>query len=101
MILDRLPPQLRPLVQPIDTWFESRRLGLLFEARVETGKSLVGSMDLTSDLDRRPVARQLRHSLLAYMAGSKFDPAVEADAKAVRDLCRDSGSPSAASESVR
>lgn len=75
MVLDRMPPRLRPIVQPIDTWFENRRLGLIFEARVGGGKLLVCSIDLRSDLDQRPVARQMLHSLLGYMAGRRFDPA--------------------------
>ena len=45
MVLDGLPPQLRPLVQPIDTWFENRRLGLLFEAILNGGRLLVCSTD--------------------------------------------------------
>src|SRR5262249_8597176 len=45
MVLDHLPGALRPLVQPIDTWFENRRLGLLFEANVGGGRLVVCSMD--------------------------------------------------------
>ena len=37
MTIDHLPGDLRPLVQPIDTWFENRRLGLLLEASVGGG----------------------------------------------------------------
>jgi hypothetical protein len=74
MPLDRLPADLRPLVQPIDTWFENRRLGLLFEARVGQGKLLVCSIDLRSDLENRLVARQMRHSLLRYMHSEQFEP---------------------------
>jgi hypothetical protein len=74
MVLDDLPSALRPIVQPIDTWFRSHKLGLLFEALIGTGKLLVSSMDLSADLDRRPVARQLRHSLLAYMESGAFRP---------------------------
>jgi hypothetical protein len=74
MILNSLPPELRPVVQVIDDWFANRRLGLVFEARVGEGKLLVCSMDLESDLHDRPVARQMRHSLLAYMAGTEFSP---------------------------
>jgi len=74
MPMDQLPGDLRPLVQPIDTWFENRRLGLLFEAQVGGGKLLVCSMDLRSDLDTRLVARQLRHSILRYMRGEQFRP---------------------------
>ncbi len=77
MTLDAMPPKLRPLVQPIDTWFENRRLALLFEANVLGGKLVVCSMDLSGDLDRRVVARQMRHSVLAHMAGSRFEPTVE------------------------
>jgi hypothetical protein len=75
MVVDRLPRDLFPLVQPIDTWFENRRLSLLFEARVSGGKLMVASMDLTTDLDARPAARQLRHSILRYMGSPAFDPA--------------------------
>jgi hypothetical protein len=32
-------------------------------------------MDLSGDLDDRPVARQMRRSLLDYMAGDRFQPA--------------------------
>ena len=75
MQLDSLPPALRPLVQPIDTWFENRRLGLLFEAKVANGKLMVCSMDLASDLDRRLVALQMRQSLIGYMESEAFEPA--------------------------
>jgi hypothetical protein len=90
MVLDGLPPELRPIVQPIDTWFEARRLGLVFEATVKDvgGKLLVSSIDLASDLDRRPVARQMRHSLLAYMASDAFGPNVEVGVEAIRGLMR-------------
>jgi len=75
--LPHFPAKLLPLVQPIDTWFEARRLGLLFEAKVLGGKLLVSSMDLSSNLDGRVVARQMRHSVLRYMASDQFNPSVE------------------------
>ena len=86
MELEALPPELRPIVQPIDTWFRNKRLGLLFEAKVGAGKLMVCSMDLTSDLDKRPVARQMRYSVLQYMASGAFDPAVAVDVEALRSL---------------
>jgi hypothetical protein len=73
-------------VQVIDDWFTSRRLGLVFEARVGKGRLLVTSIDLERDLETNPVARQLRHSLLRYAAGDRFAPAVEVSADAVRAL---------------
>jgi hypothetical protein len=88
MVLNHMPPKLRPLVQPIDTWFESRRLGLLIEARVEGGRLMVCSMDLSSNLNQRLVARQFRHSLLRYMASDDFRPAIEVPADAIRPLLK-------------
>jgi len=76
MILDQLPEPLRPTVQVIDDWFTNRKLGLAFEARVGQGKLVVCSIDLNHDLERNPVARQFRHSLLRYMASSKFNPRI-------------------------
>jgi hypothetical protein len=86
MLLDGLPPRLRPLVQTIDTWFEARRLGLVFEARVEGGSLLVCSMDLHSNLDRRLVARQMWASLIAYMSSGAFAPQVEVAPEAIHAL---------------
>ena len=74
MILDDLDAELRPIVQVIDDWNTNRKLGLVFEAKVRGGRLLVCSIDLRSDLDRRPVARQMLRSLLQYAAGTAFDP---------------------------
>jgi len=92
MILDGLPPKLRPLVQVIDDWFENRRLGLLWEAKVGAGRLMVCSMDLRSNLDQRLVARQLRRSLLDYMASDDFQPKVEVEAGWVEAIIESQGS---------
>lgn len=86
MQIDDLPAALRPLVQPIDTWFHNRRLATLFEAKVGSGSLVVSSMDLESDLDNRPVARQFRYSLLQYMAGPVFRPQVTVTPESIRAL---------------
>jgi len=72
--LDNLPRDLQPIVQPIDDWNRNYKLGLLIEARVGRGKLMVASADLESDLDKRIAVRQLRRSLLSYMASPEFDP---------------------------
>jgi hypothetical protein len=54
MQLTDFPAGFRPIVQPIDTWFLSRKIGLLFEAKVGTGRLMVCSMDLERNLDSRP-----------------------------------------------
>lgn len=74
MWLQDFPPDFRPLVQPIDTYFLNRRLGLIFDAKVDGGKLMVCSADLTSDLAHRPAARQLLYSLARYMDSSQFNP---------------------------
>ncbi|MCX8156102.1 MAG: discoidin domain-containing protein [Verrucomicrobiae bacterium] len=74
-ILTGTPPEFRPVVHAIDDWFTSRKLGLIIEAQVGRGRLLACAMDLSTDLAQRPVARQLRRSLLDYMAGPHFKPA--------------------------
>ena len=71
---------------PFDTWFENRRLGLLFEASVNGGKLLVCSMDLANDLDRRPAARQMRYSILQYMGGNSFSPKQTVEPETIQSL---------------
>ena len=89
MVLDDLPQALRPTVQVIDDWFTNRRLGLVLEARVGEGRLLVTSIDLTTDLEENVVARQLRRSLLDYMASDRFAPTVELTPAQVRSLMKD------------
>ena len=86
MILDDLPSGLRPTVQVIDDWFTARRLGLLFEARVGQGSLVVCSIDLESNLEANPVARQFRATILSYMAGNRFNPKVQLTPAQVRAL---------------
>ena len=74
MILDSLDPAIRPVVQVVDDWVTNRRLGLVFEAKVGNGKLLVCSIDLKTDLDKRPVARQFLYSLEKYIIGKEFSP---------------------------
>jgi hypothetical protein len=86
MILNDLPPELRPIVSLVDDWFTNRRLGLVVEARVGRGRLLVCSIDLSRDLDSRPVARQFRHSLVKYLAGDAFQASVAVDLATVQQL---------------
>ena len=76
MNLMELPADYQPPIQPIDTWHVSRKLGMLIEACVLNGRLLMTTMDITNNLDNRPVARQMRHAILAYMQGADFQPAI-------------------------
>ena len=71
------PTSYRPIVQAIDRPDRNHQLALVYETKVGPGKLLVCTLDLHRDLDRRPVARQLRHSLLRYAAGPDFNPSLE------------------------
>lgn len=88
MIMDEFPPELRPIVQVVDDWFTNRRLGLVFEANVNGGKLLICSINLRSNLDDRPVARQMLHSLKNYMRSDAFKPKHSIDTKLIDDLYR-------------
>ena len=87
--LDRLPKELQPIVQPIDDWNRNYKLGLIFEARVGRGKLLVSSIDLENSIDWRLSARQLRRSILDYMASEKFNPKVSITAQNFRNVLFD------------
>ena len=74
MNLMELPKDYQPPIQPIDTWHVSRKLGMLIEAKVLKGRLLMTTMDITSRLDQRVVARQMRQAILAYMQSKDFRP---------------------------
>lgn len=80
------PKDFQPLVQSIDTWFVSRKIGMLFEANVGKGKLVMTTMDISRDLDHRIVARQMRESILHYMQSDKFKPEWTIDVQRVSDL---------------
>ncbi len=63
-------------------------LGLVFEARVGAGTLLACSSDLVTNLDQRPVARQLRTSLLRYMNTDSFAPTAAMTTPQLQSLLR-------------
>jgi len=69
MILDSTPAGYLPVVQVIDNFERNHKLGVLFEARVGSGRLLICTLDLLHKQES-PVARQLLHSLLQYAASS-------------------------------
>lgn len=84
--MDSLPDELRPLVQMIPDWNQNNRIGLIFEARVGKGRLLVTSIDLTHELETRPVARQMRYSLEKYVSGPYFHPRVSVSPEAIASI---------------
>ncbi|MFO8014609.1 MAG: hypothetical protein R6X20_15030 [Phycisphaerae bacterium] len=86
--LDRTPHAFRPLVQFIDDFHRNLKLGVVFEARVGPGRLLACAVDLESDLDGRPVARRMLHSLYRYMASPAFAPEDELDPAVLAEILK-------------
>jgi hypothetical protein len=86
MELTDFPKSFQPIIQPIDTWFINRKLGMLLEAKVGKGKIVVCSADIQHHLEERPVARQLRFSILKYMHSPLFQPENEIDLSLIENL---------------
>ena len=86
MQFDEFPDDFQPLVQSIDTWFLSRKIGMLFEANVLNGKLVMTTMDITSELDNRIVARQMRESIISYMQSDLFNPNHTIDPQIITNL---------------
>lgn len=86
MNLREFPKDYQPTIQPIDTWHVSRKLGMMIEAKVGRGKLLMTTMDVTSDLNRRLIANQMRYAILKYMMSDDFQPAMEVDKQVIENL---------------
>jgi hypothetical protein len=80
------PKGFQPLVQHIHTWFVSKKIGSLFEAKVLNGKLMMTSLDLQTDLEERIVARQLLSSILRYINSSGFQPETIVQPEQIADL---------------
>jgi hypothetical protein len=64
--LNQISPDIDPIVQPIDDWNRSWKLGLLFECRVGTGTLMVCCIDLDAD----PIDYEL-HERIAFQSNAK------------------------------
>ncbi len=84
--LEGAPPGFRPIVQPVPDFHYAELLGHVFEARVGAGRVLVCGYDLTSELEKRHAARQLRRSLLRYVSSDAFAPRHALDAEFLREM---------------
>ncbi|HEY3412704.1 MAG TPA: glycoside hydrolase family 2 [Armatimonadota bacterium] len=74
-VLNSMPAAYKPIVQPISDFHFNDKLGSLFELRTrEGGRLVVCGYDIASNLASRPAARQLRSSVLRYMATPLFAP---------------------------
>ena len=86
MQFTHFPDEFQPLVQSIDTWFLSRKIGMLFEANVLRGKLIMTTMDLTSAPEQRIVARQMRKAIYDYMNSDDFRPQYDVTPEQIQAL---------------
>ncbi len=86
MLLSNFDNGFEPLVQNIDTWFLSRKIGSLIEANVLNGKLMVTTMDISTNLENRIVARQMRKAIIDYMNSNEFEPRQSATLKQIEEL---------------
>lgn len=86
MQFTHFPAEFQPTIQSIDTWFISRKIGMLFEANVLNGKLMMTSMDITSRPEKRVVARQMHKAILDYMNSDAFRPATTVTPEQIQAL---------------
>lgn len=92
MQFDEFPHEFQPIVQSIDTWFLSRKIGMLYEARVGEGRLVMTTMPLGGDAksdkpyDKHPVQAQMRKAILDYMQSEDFKPAFSLEADVIDHL---------------
>ena len=67
-------PGATAIVENVDNFMKNRRLCSVFETQMAKGQLLFSSMDLISNIDNRPEAKQLLISLLKYMNSEQFSP---------------------------
>ena len=71
------PNEFRPFIQTIDSYDSNHKLGIGFEAKVNSGKLLVLAMDTQKNMENRPASQQLLQSIDSYVKSEHFDPKVE------------------------
>lgn len=73
-ILNDLPKDYRPIIQPVNDYHFGNKLGSLFELNTKDGgKLLVCGYDI-ADTVTSIAAHQLKKSLISYMISEKFNP---------------------------
>lgn len=82
LLINELPANLRPVVQPIATVDLPERLALVLEARVGPGRLLVSTIDLLEKED--PASRALLAAIYRYVGGDSFQPETELEPGVLR-----------------
>ena len=89
--LKGFPADYRPIVQPVCDFHFPKKIGTVFEVSTRTGgKLLISGYNLLAD---QVSARQLKRSLLAYMATDRFAPSHPVDEEWLAKTFRDPDAP--------
>ena len=72
--LNKLSAKIDMPLRFVDRFDRNALPAAIFETKIGRGKLLVCTLDISSQLDTRIVARQLRRGILNYMAGKQFQP---------------------------
>ena len=75
ILINDLPVQLRPIVQPIATIDLPDRLALLMEGRVGRGRIFISSVDLLNHHDA--ASQQLFGAICSYLGSESFEPQIQ------------------------
>lgn len=79
---------IKPIVRVVDDWFKNRSLGLLFEVKIGKGNLLFSGIDLHSNLEKRPEAKQLLFSLTNYINSKDFRPKYSLKVESIKKLLK-------------
>lgn len=79
----------KPIVEMVDNFANNRKLASLYEGSINSGKLIIASFDLTGDLDKRPVAKQMLISILNYMNSTSFNPEVIKNPEVLKTILAD------------
>jgi hypothetical protein len=74
------------IVRQIDNFVTNNNLSSLFEVKVGKGQLIFCSMNIVTDLEKRPQAKQLKYSLLKYMNGNSFNPSYRVQVSELSNL---------------
>lgn len=89
IVLDDVSPSLRPIVQVIDSFARNQKIGLVFEAKVGRGHLVVSTVNLAEANLSDPMRRQLRSSLVHYLATAAPDDLVSLSQEELNRLFRE------------
>lgn len=88
VIYDGSPVEFRPIVQMVDNFVRSHKIGLIAEMKAGGGSVLVSAIDIPNHLDK-PEVRQMYRSLLRYMESDAFAPEHELEAGLLKEIFPD------------